>query len=121
MGGRNNQNNKDLNRDFPKQFDENQRVPFDQLVKGRQPETRAMMRWIKRNPFVLSANLHGGAVVASYPFDDSPQHRSGLYSEAPDDDFFKMVSRKYANNHRVMRTGNGCNGDNFPGGITNGA
>ena len=51
------------------------------------------MRWIKRNPFVLSANLHGGAVVASYPFDDSPQHRSGLYSEAPDDDFFKMVSR----------------------------
>jgi len=38
--GRNNQNNKDLNRDFPKQFDENQRVPFDQLVKGRQPETR---------------------------------------------------------------------------------
>ena len=52
-----------------------------------------MMRWIKRNPFVLSANLHGGAVVASYPFDDSPQHRSGLYSEAPDDDFFKMVSR----------------------------
>ena len=52
-----------------------------------------MMRWIKRNPFVLSANLHGGAVVASYPFDDSPQHRSGLYSEAPDDDFFKLVSK----------------------------
>eukprot|EP00093_Oithona_nana_P009307 09307.XXX_116400_117948_1 [CDS] Oithona nana genome sequencing. len=119
--GRNNANNVDLNRDFPKQFDERQDVDARTLERGRQVETKNMMRWIKRNPFVLSANLHGGAVVASYPFDDSPQHRSGLYSEAPDDDFFKLVSKKYANNHRIMRTGNGCNGDNFPGGITNGA
>ena len=50
-----------------------------------------MMRWIKANPFVLSANLHGGAVVASYPFDDSPRHRTGFYSSAPDDDFFRQV------------------------------
>ena len=52
-----------------------------------------MMRWIKRNPFVLSANIHGGAVVASYPYDDSPSHRSGFYSAAPDDAFFKRVAR----------------------------
>ena len=51
------------------------------------------MRWIKRNPFVLSANLHGGAVVASYPFDDSARHRSGFYSKSPDDEFFKFVAK----------------------------
>ena len=62
--GRNNAYNVDLNRDFPDQFVED---------KGelRQPETEAAMAWITSWPFVLSANLHAGEVVASYPFDDS--------------------------------------------------
>jgi len=117
---RENANGVDLNRDFPKQFDERQDVDFQTLTKGRQPETRNLMRWIKSEPFVLSANLHGGAVVASYPFDDSASHRSGIYSASEDDAFFKRVAKIYANNHRVMRTGRQC-GDSFPGGITNGA
>jgi carboxypeptidase D len=37
--GRNNANGQDLNRDFPKQFDEPQKVTKSQLEKGRQPET----------------------------------------------------------------------------------
>ena len=37
--GRQNANSVDLNRDFPRQFDENQNVPFEELAKGRQPET----------------------------------------------------------------------------------
>lgn len=28
------------------------------------------MEWLKTETFVLSANLHGGALVASYPFDN---------------------------------------------------
>lgn len=67
--GRNNANNVDLNRDFPDRLDEQlQRRPRG---RKRQPETVAMMNWILRQPFVLSANLHGGAVVASYPYDNS--------------------------------------------------
>lgn len=67
--GRNNENGVDLNRDFPDQFDMNEEHQND---RKRAPETRAMMKWIVENPFVLSGNLHGGAVVASYPFDNSP-------------------------------------------------
>ena len=76
-----------------------------------------------RNPFVLSANLHGGAVVASYPFDDSPLHRvSGYYSSSPDDSTFLYLAQTYANAHGTMSRGVKCNpSDNFPGGVTNGA
>jgi carboxypeptidase D len=76
--GRNNAHDVDLNRNFPDQFmNLNQKSMFD----GREPETLALMKWIMENKFVLSANLHGGAVVASYPFDDSKLHTaSGVYS-----------------------------------------
>lgn len=55
--GRNNSNNFDLNRNFPDQF-------FT-ITDPRQPETIAVMNWLKSVPFVLSANLHGGAVSLS--------------------------------------------------------
>jgi len=118
--GRENARGQDLNRNFPKQFDENNNVDFRTLASGRQPETVALMRWIKANPFVLSANLHGGAVVASYPFDDSVRHQTGFYSAAPDDAFFRQVSLLYSTHHPFMSEGRSC-GDNFANGITNGA
>ena len=37
--GRNNANGVDLNRDFPRQFDERQDVDQNSLERGRQPET----------------------------------------------------------------------------------
>lgn len=67
--GRYNAKGIDLNRDFPDRFD--QRIIEKLYSAKRQPETLAMMEWIKANPFVLSANLHGGAVVASYPYDNT--------------------------------------------------
>lgn len=71
--GRNNKNGIDLNRNFPDQFDDinpNENY-LEYLLEGRQKETMAIMTWISSQPFVLSGNLHGGAVVASYPYDDT--------------------------------------------------
>ncbi len=118
--GRPNANGVDLNRDFPDQF-----TNWNHFnLKNAQPETQSLMKWIYKYPFVLSANLHGGSVVASYPFDDGPSHiESGSYSKTPDDDLFKHLASVYASNHPIMRTGNPrCgDGETFPSGITNGA
>lgn len=54
------------------------------------------MNWVLSEPFVLSANLHNGALVANYPYDDTP---SGLNGEnlSPDDAVFKYLAKTYAN------------------------
>lgn len=81
--GRQNANSVDLNRNFPDQFRQTSNF-------GIQKETQALMDWIESNPFVLSANLHGGSVVASYPFDDSKGHKlTDVYSKSPDDAMFR--------------------------------
>ncbi|XP_037777657.1 carboxypeptidase D-like isoform X2 [Penaeus monodon] len=117
--GRENANNQDLNRNFPVQWENPSEV---EMEKGREPETLAVMSWIVRNPFVLSGNLHGGSVVASYPFDDSSRHIDCcVESKTPDDQIFHLLASTYASNHATMHQGNLCVGDNFRGGITNGA
>lgn len=119
--GRPNANKVDLNRNFPDQFHD--KPDRESLLRNREPETLAAMKWIVSNPFVLSGNLHGGSVVASYPFDDSANgsEMRSVYSKAPDDAMFRHLATLYASNHATMKTGHVCRGDNFPGGITNGA
>lgn len=50
------------------------------------PETKAIMKWMQTTPFVLSASLHGGDLVVSYPFDFS-QHpaEEKMFSPTPDE------------------------------------
>uniref|UniRef100_A0A8C6ZAB9 Carboxypeptidase M n=1 Tax=Nothoprocta perdicaria TaxID=30464 RepID=A0A8C6ZAB9_NOTPE len=113
--GRYNGNGEDLNRNFPDAFELNNVTV--------QPETRAVMEWIRRETFVLSANLHGGALVASYAFDNgnAATGSSQGYSRAPDDDVFVHLAKTYSYNHASMYKGAGCdNRQTFPGGITNG-
>lgn len=62
----------DLNRNFPDYFKQNN--------KKSQPETEAVKEWVSKIQFVLSGSLHGGALVASYPFDNTPNSRKfGFY------------------------------------------
>ncbi|KAK1899795.1 Carboxypeptidase D [Dissostichus eleginoides] len=119
-GGRNNALNMDLNRSFPDQYDDKVLNPVNI------PEVVAVMRWIKEKKFVLSGNLHGGTVVASYPFDDSAKHqRQGHYSSAEDDVLFRYLALVYSKNHHVMKTGEPNCPDSptekFKDGVTNGA
>lgn len=78
----------DLNRNFPDQF-------FPSTTGPPQSEVKAVMDWIKAYPFVLSASLHSGALVALYPYDDSPSGQS-LYSATPDDDVFRRLAKTYS-------------------------
>ena len=94
----------DLNRNFPDYFKQNN--------KRSQPETEAVKEWISKIQFVLSGNIHGGALVASYPFDNTP---NSIFSSVlstpsltPDDDVFKHLAGSYSFNHGRMFTGEPC-------------
>ncbi|XP_063364357.1 carboxypeptidase M isoform X1 [Cydia amplana] len=127
--GRHNARRYDLNRNFPDYFKANTKQP--------QPETEAVKEWISKIQFTLSGSLHGGALVASYPFDNTPSARlcrssvlcsvfqsyAHSPSIAPDDDVFRHLSLVYSNNHAKMSRGVSCKSGSprFEHGITNGA
>lgn len=87
--GRTNAHGRDLNRNFPDQFHETSDN------KKQEPETHLVMSWIQEYPFVLSANLHGGSLVANYPYDDTPNGHS-TYSKSPDDATFQQLALAYS-------------------------
>ncbi|MGH0134696.1 UNVERIFIED_CONTAM: hypothetical protein FKN15_074307 [Acipenser sinensis] len=114
--GRANGQNIDLNRNFP---DLTSIVYWRQRNKGFRtdhipipdsywfgkvaPETYAVMKWIRSIPFVLSASLHGGDLVVSYPYDFSrhPEEEK-MFSPTPDEQVFKLLAKAYADQHPVM-------------------
>ena len=99
-------------RNFPDRFDENKAA----VESGLQKETLVVKKWIDENPFVLSANLHGGSLVANYPYDDRADKRS-VYSATTDDDIFRKLALTYSSNHPTMHLKKPqCAGDNFKDG-----
>ncbi|KAJ8959056.1 hypothetical protein NQ318_022312 [Aromia moschata] len=116
--GRYNARGFDLNRNFPDYFKQNN--------KRTQPETEAVKEWVSKIQFVLSGSLHGGALVASYPFDNTPNSLFQTFSApslTPDDDVFKHLALTYSTSHAKMSRGVSCKTSqtSFRRGITNGA
>ena len=118
LNRRGNANNQDLNRVFPiygSDFTETYFNGGNLSLAGREPEVRHVMRWTLDNSFVLSANLHTGALVVNYPYDDGDAP-SGSPAPTPDEDLFYSLSRRYAMHNPPMDTSR-----QFPGGVTNGS
>jgi len=139
--GRSNAHGVDLNRNFPDldkifyYLDEQKMGRYDHLMdlfsddnQRFEPEVKAVGEWTVSLPFVLSANLHEGDLVANYPFDASRVDGMSEYAKSPDDATFKHLASVYADSHAHMSKNDHapCDGtasDNFArqGGITNGA
>ena len=82
---------------------------------GRPVEAAHVMRWTADNSFVLSANLHTGALLVNYPYDEDGVG-SGNDAPTPDDLLFEDVSRRYSSNNPTM-----WSQSSFPDGISNGS
>lgn len=65
-------------------------------------ETRAVISWMQNIPFVLSANLHGGELVVTYPFDMTRDWAPKEHTPTPDESFFRWLSTVYASTNHVM-------------------
>jgi hypothetical protein len=94
----------DLNRNFPDMTRDTESSPT-----GRQIENQHVMKFQDERQFALSANFHGGTIVANYPWDSK-------YELHPLDAFIKELSVGYAELNPEMRSST-----EFEGGVTNGA
>jgi len=118
-GARGNAQGLDLNRNFPSYVqDEDLRGTVfdgDPLGNENRPiEVQHIMQWVAANSFVLSANLHTGALLVNYPFDED----IGFFAEytpAPDDDLLIDISLRYSTTNGPM-----FNSFQFEDGISNG-
>ncbi|XP_040355080.1 carboxypeptidase M [Ixodes scapularis] len=111
LRGRYNSAGVDLNRNFPDlSLQDNHYL---------EPETQAVRKWIDSIPFVLSGNLHGGAMLVRYPY-DAAYGQGTSASKTPDDDVFQHLSRTYSLNHPTMRRFS-CERQQYQDGIVNGA
>lgn len=114
----------DLNRSFPVYPDDFSGTRFDGVplgTNGRPVEVARVMEWVADNSFVLSANLHSGALLVNYPYDDD---RKGVQVPAPtpDQDLFYDISLRYSMHNLPMYTDpDDPDSPDAPDGVTNGA
>ncbi|XP_043086997.1 inactive carboxypeptidase-like protein X2 [Puntigrus tetrazona] len=79
-------------------------------------ETRALVSWMEKIPFVLGGNLQGGELVVTFPFDRT-RSVTVLREATPtaDDHVFRWLAFSYASTHRLMTDASRrvCHTDDF--------
>ncbi len=113
----------DLNRAFPEYPVHFAGTLYDTPLNtaGRPPEVARIMEWTAENRFVLSANLHTGALLVNYPYDDDGVP-SGTDAPTPDNALFRDLALRYAVHNVPMYTNpDDPDSPSNPDGITNGA
>lgn len=86
-----NANNVDLNRNYPD--------PFGTGAKAvLQPENEAMIDYVERHDFRLSANLHGGSEVMNFPWDCF----TSLQNPHPQADWWRAVCQRFVDTSRTV-------------------
>ncbi|KAG9346068.1 hypothetical protein JZ751_007885 [Albula glossodonta] len=66
-------------------------------------ETRALIAWMEKIPFVLGGNLQGGELVVTYPYDKTRTlGKTREQTPTPDDHVFRWLAFSYASTHRLM-------------------
>lgn len=89
-------------------------------------ETRALIAWMEKMPFVLGGNLQGGELVVAFPYDKASAHGvTRKQTPTPDDLVFRWLAFSYASTHRLMTDASqrACHTEDFAkeGGTVNGA
>ncbi|OAF70863.1 hypothetical protein A3Q56_01370 [Intoshia linei] len=134
LRGRNNGNNKDLNRNFPNLTQLYLRnyisllcIPLDLKYSQREIETRMVMKWLHDYQFTLSLNFHGGDRVVNYPFDTS-EFGTTTFSPTPDHKTFVRLAKQFVKlapsmkeHHNIPKNQTVPSFYNNNEGITNGA
>lgn len=64
-------------------------------------ETRAVISWMQNIPFVLGANLHGGELVVTYPYDMTRDWAPREHTPTADESFFRWLATAYASTNQV--------------------
>ncbi|XP_042585044.1 LOW QUALITY PROTEIN: inactive carboxypeptidase-like protein X2 [Cyprinus carpio] len=121
-------------------------IPENFLNGSVAVETKAIISWMERTPFVLGANLQGGEKLATYPFDmqrppratdgrggqsvHEYQHMNeetwariqrqneGALRETADENLFRWLAMTYAHSHLTMTENQrgSCHTDDVTGG-----
>ncbi|HOZ30378.1 MAG TPA: M14 family zinc carboxypeptidase, partial [Bacteroidales bacterium] len=103
---RENANNIDLNRNFPR---------MDGGSVSNQQEIQIMMDYATAHDFVMSVNFHGGAEVANFPWDTYESSDN----THPDDTWWDYVAHIYAD-YVISISGGASFTDTYPDGVTEG-